>query len=350
MSTLIKLCIIAFSFAGLIGYVIIISDFTIPIWRTLAGNNTIMSQRWLSALIVIVPLFLISQVKRMGDLRWISYLSVSCIVIFVGFVIISYATGSTNPQKIGDIIWVRVDIKMFKVIGIIIFAFACHTMVAPINYEFKKTNRHRVGFSIYMGVLFSSIFFLMTAIFGYLCFLDNTNGNLLRSFFYSQDTWYNQVFAAIFTLNIFVCYPMVCFPLKLSLDNLISPLWRWKFPLGAKPYVPQAFQKYEITKDIYLYFYDSMESIRYFFITFFICFVSYICGVFIPNIDVIFSIVGSSAGALIAYIIPIMLYIKLAKHPWKDWRIIISIIALILSILAGIFVTIISILGAAGVV
>lgn len=350
MSFIIKICIIAFSFGAMISYVIIITDFSIPIWRQIAGNNTILSERWLAAIIIVIPLFFLSLVRRMGDLRWISYLSVSCTILFIGFLVIGYATGNTNPEKFGEIVWIRVDVSMFKVIGIIIFAFACHTNVCPINYEFKNSNRHRVAFSLYLSILISFTFYFMCAIFGYLSFLDNTQGSLFKSFSFRQENWYNQIFAAIFNINVYVSYPLVCLPLKISLDNLLSPLWRWKIPLGMKPKVPESLNKYNITKDLYIYLWDSMESIRYFFITVIVCLITYFCGVFIPSIDIVFSIVGATAGSLLAYIIPVMLYIKLTKLPWRNWKVIFSIFFLIFSILVGIFITIVTILDVAGVI
>jgi solute carrier family 38 (sodium-coupled neutral amino acid transporter), member 10 len=175
------------------------------------------------------------------------------------------------------------------------------------------------------------LIYCLCGVFGYLAFLQNTRGNLLESFNFTK--WYNILFTAVFLLSIFLTFPMAVFPCRLSFDNLITSLVH-----PCKKYVDKVFKNASL-----------WENVRGFIETLSIVGSGYFLAIWLPEVDVVFSLTGSTASALTSYIFPSLFYIKLTKHGWFHWSCLMAYLLLLIGVIFGVSITLIQILTIANV-
>lgn len=88
-------------------------------------------ERWfVVGLITFIVLFPMSCVGRMSNLYWASFLSLIAVLGFIIVVVLYFFFGDTERE--GDIALFRMRITMFEVLGILTFAYSCHTNLLPI--------------------------------------------------------------------------------------------------------------------------------------------------------------------------------------------------------------------------
>ena len=204
-----------------------------------------------------------------------------------------------------------------------------------IKSEFELKNSDKIRYAIISNVVVDYFVYALCGIFGYLAFLQNTRGNLLESLDFSH--WYNILFTAVFCLTIFLTFPMTVFPCRLSLDNILLSL--------LSPF-EKYLKKFKISNSSNI----ILENIRGFIETFIIIFFGYFLAIYFPQVDVVFSLTGSTASACTSYIFPALFYIKLTKNGWFHWSCILAYFLLIIGILFGLSITIIQILTLAKVI
>lgn len=343
LSIVIKFSIIVGCFGTLIAFIDMITDFIMPIFQLIASSDSLLLQRWFSTLLVSIPLFLISLIKRMSNLRFASFLNVITELGFLIFLFYSFFNPAPGSSS-GIATPVKISFSTLRAFGIVIFSFDCHTVLCGINYEFKRENHSRVRYAIILAEVVILCEYLFVAIIGYLLFFDSTNANIFKSFTYSQKYWMNYIFSCLYGFTLILVYPMIMYPLKISFDNFISPLWRWKWKLGQEP--PKIQSLNEGNQRIFEWFWIHMEDFRYYSYSFFFTFFAWILAVYVPNVDTLFSIIGSLMGSMLCIIFPFIMYIKLTKNQWKHWTVVIAIIGAIFGIITCIVLTTISVIDA----
>jgi amino acid permease len=82
-----------------------------------------------------------SLTKKIGSLQIISFISLLAVLAFILSVMVAYFTEYTQDYQAGEVKLAVVDVRIFGVLGIITFAFACHTNLLPISAELKNTSK-----------------------------------------------------------------------------------------------------------------------------------------------------------------------------------------------------------------
>lgn len=146
---LVKLSVVMLNYGACLSYLIILGDLLIPVLKFAIGENFWMLQgfqgRFLVTLMVAIPVILISTMKRISNMRFFSYVSLSSVLAFSIFVIVGFITGATAKERVGNLTLGRFNLEMVRVLGIIVFAFGAHTNICPINREFHHTNQHKLS-------------------------------------------------------------------------------------------------------------------------------------------------------------------------------------------------------------
>src|SRR5690606_741284 len=88
--------------------------------------------------------------------------------------------------------------------------------------KYTNVNFIRVKRAIHTNVVLCFILYACTASFGYLSFLNNTPRNLILGY---KQTVLNMIFQIVFGVSVFFTYPLVSYPCRLSLDNLIMDFY-----------------------------------------------------------------------------------------------------------------------------
>jgi amino acid permease len=184
----------------------------------------------------------------------------------------------------------------------------------------------KIRWAIIFNVVVDFLVYCLCGVFGYLAFLQNTRGDLLESFNFTK--WYNILFTAVFLVTIFLTFPMSVFPCRLSFNNLINSLISPCQNYVDKMFVDASF----------------WENVRGFFETLLIVGSGYFLAIFLPEVDVVFSLTGSTASACTSYIFPSLFYIKLTKHGWFHWSCLMAYLLLAIGVTFGVSITLIQIL------
>lgn len=138
MRWLIKFFLFFSQIGTLISFLQVIADFMRPIMVAVTGNkDSLFAQRWMILLVIYIPITLFSMIKRMHDLRFISYISIGAVISFVGFLIICYAANITHNERKGSVILWNYNLNFPRTLGIIIFSYSCAASLIPINYEYE---------------------------------------------------------------------------------------------------------------------------------------------------------------------------------------------------------------------
>ncbi|XP_075065186.1 sodium-coupled neutral amino acid symporter 2 [Mixophyes fleayi] len=299
-----------------------IVKYELPLVIKELSGPTIAQDAWYlngDYLVVLVSLFLIlplSLLKTLGYLGYTSGFSLLCMVFFLIVVIykkfqiscpawldndalnmtlnntLSYLT-TQAPMDIAELNSTQDELckpKYFVfnsqtvyAVPILTFSFVCHPAVLPIYQELKGRSRKRM--MNVSNVSFSAMFimYLLAALFGYLTFYGKVEPELLHT--YSKVAGAGIVFVVVrlaVLVAVTLTVPIVIFPIRSSITQLL---------FAGKDF---AWWRHGLITFVILIFTNALV-------------------IFVPTIRDIFGFIGSSAAAMLVFILPSAFYIKLVK-------------------------------------
>jgi sodium-coupled neutral amino acid transporter 6 len=340
-----KLCIILINFGAVISYLIILGQVTSKLWGILLGKSHVLANVYVATLVVVLPVTFLSMLKRMNDIRWISYFSLTCVFCFVIYLIAGFGMNSLGRRD-GKVELGRFNPSMLRVLGIITFSFGSHTNLCSIHSEFRLKDSPTVGRAVVGNIVIDFVIYTLCGTFGYLSFLKNTRGNLLDSL--DLNNRVNLFFVGVFLMSIFLTVPVTVYPARLSLDNLLKSLWSPWFKSGQDQ--PQWFEKDSSMDWYHGIAWRHFENIRLVVETILILVLGYVLAISVPHVETVFSITGSTASACTSYLFPAMFYLKLTRKSWLHWSCLLCVLMFVFGVVFGLGVTTISILTTFGVI
>uniref|UniRef100_A0AAQ5X7U5 Amino acid transporter transmembrane domain-containing protein n=1 Tax=Amphiprion ocellaris TaxID=80972 RepID=A0AAQ5X7U5_AMPOC len=263
---------------------------------------------------VILPLSLL---KNLGYLGYTSGFSLSCMVFFLGVVMLRKRLLSAcsfllfpprncstihcqkqlsiSVQQLPSILFFSYLIcvsEMFSIlvfpqtaytVPILAFAFVCHPEVLPIYSELKDRSRKKMQNVSNLSILAMLIMYMLSALFGYLTFYDNVEAELLHTFtkVYKFDTMLLMVRLAVLTA-VTLTVPIVLFPIRSSITTLL---------FSGREF---SWTRHMLIAAAILAFNNMLV-------------------IFVPTIRDIFGFIGSSAATMLIFILPAAFYLRLVK-------------------------------------
>ena len=302
-SKLVEICTIGINFGAVTAYVIILGDMIVPLAKLVFPDDSIMTSREVLTLILATGAMLpLALLRRINSLRYASLLSLAMVITFVVVVLVDSATKSSNSHISGrheDIAWFRLSSDLFKGVPLITFAFACHTNLFPVLKEMPTLKRF--SHAIHASTLTCGTLYLTAGIAGYVVFLSQTRGNLLVG--YPDDSVLFNILRALFCLTMVLTYPLAGYPVRLSVDRML-------FPKAAR----------------------EMTTARLVGVTVGIWVAAVSLALAVPNVTVVFGLVGSTASMFTSYILPGLLFyrcVELQRESprWKRWAAVVLVVA-----------------------
>eukprot|EP01087_Luapelamoeba_hula_P005420 TRINITY_DN1549_c0_g1_i1.p1 TRINITY_DN1549_c0_g1~~TRINITY_DN1549_c0_g1_i1.p1 ORF type:complete len:482 (-),score=70.72 TRINITY_DN1549_c0_g1_i1:32-1477(-) len=277
----VDLCMILFLFGALTGYLIIIGDVLTPFMDFLGRLETREFVVAVVAVFVILPLCLL---PRVDYLKYASLAALGCIFYIVVVIVIRGAEEIDAKDKAEDIAIVPKNMDVLQSIPIISFAFTFHASLFPVFSEMRRPTMKRVGGVIIVSNLICAAAYLAVAIFGYITFMEDTEGNIFDNY---VDDDLLEAGKGVLAGVIILSYPLIHYPARIHFDNILtSTLGEDRLP------------------DIW---------IRHVGIPFIYLGSTYVLSIIIPDITVVFGFVGATAGNAIVFVIPAIAYVKLAN-------------------------------------
>ncbi|CAN8272371.1 unnamed protein product [Cochlearia groenlandica] len=181
----------------------------------------------ITTLCVFAPL---ACLKRIDSLRHTSALSIALAVVFLiitaGISIMKLISGSVAmPRLLPDVNDLTSFWNLFTVVPVLVTSFICHYNVHSIQNELEDPTQIRPV--VRSALLLCSSVYIMTSIFGFLLFGEDTLDDILSNF----DTdlgiplgyFLNDVIRVSYALHLMLVFPIVFYPLRVNIDGLFFP-------------------------------------------------------------------------------------------------------------------------------
>lgn len=301
-------------FGGAIGYVIAVGNIFSPIFdhpsvpkylQENAGRRCIISGVWL---LFMLPLVL---PKRINSLRYASAAGVCFIILFVICIIWhSAAFGFKNGIR-KDLVMVRTGNDGVSGLSIFMFSYLCQVNVGRIQKENKNRSTWMITLQAILSCAICGTLYFLAGFFGYAEFGPALTGNIISEY----DPYTHPVFfvvfiglivklCAAFSLNMLAC--------RTALFNIVH------WDVDTMPY-----WKHTIVS-----------------VTFAVG--ALILGLFVPDINVVFGLVGSFCGGFIGFVFPALFVMYAGNWSLKTvgiWYYLATYFLLICGVIAIVFGT-----------
>ena len=283
-------CIIAFIFGIVVASFVIIGDI-IPTILKANFPSTEESILFREKVIFFLAFFVILPLSLIRDTQRLVLFSVFSLLTYAVFIVYLF----TEAFYFGPTNIFHPNVKLFnpngilKCIPIILTGFSCQAQMLIYLETFPDSMKgvHDVKPLVIRAMLIVCVVYTAVGLFGYFTFVKEPLGtdifqNLSTSFLH-------QLLRLAFCTSVIISYPMVIFPMRSCIYSII-------------------FSRGQLTSDI------KIPNFYFLSITLFIVIGSMIIAMMVPNIGIILNITGGSAGAILSFIFPALMFIQKSSH------------------------------------
>lgn len=263
---------------------------------------------------LIVPL---SLMKKIDSLKYASIVALTAIVyicfLIYGYFIISFFSNYENipADKVGDIsLYKPQGIKpMFKTLGVIVLAYTCPTQFSIVA-ELENPTMKRICNISYISMSITAFIFLSVSLAGYLTFGNTLTGNILLMY---ENNLYTQTGRALLVLMVILSFPLMFHPARVSFNNICHVITQhWKNDTSktmmneSSPLMEAQLESnlLEISDELESDDDVTMTDQKFYILSFILLIASYIGALTLNSFELILSIVGSTGGVLICFVLP----------------------------------------------
>eukprot|EP01129_Flabellula_baltica_P003891 TRINITY_DN13626_c0_g1_i1.p1 TRINITY_DN13626_c0_g1~~TRINITY_DN13626_c0_g1_i1.p1 ORF type:complete len:413 (-),score=34.69 TRINITY_DN13626_c0_g1_i1:56-1294(-) len=200
---------------------IIVGDALEPLFLMGFGEESWVASRYFFTAVCVVLIFPLTLLKKITYLKYTStfstlvylVLSLSIVYKFVVYV-------SEHGVDSDKIVYVNFSWKFVESVPLVIFSFICNVQSIPVFQEMEvNTSKRAVSLVLFTTTVFTIIYGLI-GIGSYFMFYARISGNILLQF-PDTDIMMNIVRVGI-ALATVCTYPLLSYPLRLSVDFLLS--------------------------------------------------------------------------------------------------------------------------------
>lgn len=288
----VDISIIIFTWGSTVAYMVIIGDTLPPLMELFGAGDTIMAERWFllvfSTIFIIFPLTLLS---RINSLRHTSLLGFAATAYLLVAVIADTSRRIADDGLDSDrVSAANFSSRIFVGLPIIFYGFSSHVNIFSIYRELKTPTLAKATQVIAGNIIIAFLVYGTLGLFGYLAFLEKTDGNILEN--YAPENIAIQLGALAMTISVVFYIPLNTHPCRITIDWMITSL-------------SKELAKVDIT-------------VRYVVETIIMDALALLIAIAVPNVVVVFGLLGATATSLCCYVMPGLLYIKAANLPWAS--------------------------------
>ncbi|KAA6420194.1 MAG: hypothetical protein FRX49_09857 [Trebouxia sp. A1-2] len=306
-------CVFMLNLGALVAYVNILADVLSSVAGSIIPPGAEPSRNIIMTGITLfgaLPVALL--VKSPGVLALVSQVSVAFIFFFAAVV----AVLSLSPtQHKGPLLYWR-PAGALVAFPVVAYGFTTHHFIFVIYSSLKSPSVKRMTLVAQKAMFLCTLVYITVGVCGYTAFKDRTAGDVLRNFGARGVTGirgaYERLIKVGYGLSILGTVPLVVLPFQDSLGPLLAA---W-----MQPWSRSADKKEGVD--------DSMGKgthLQEQFITTAVLGTALIAAVFLPNVEFIFGLAGSTASVLIAYILPAAIFLVVSRPPKQPTGTLISI-------------------------
>jgi amino acid permease len=352
MSFLVELSIIALCFGTMCAYIIAVGDILNASILTVFSTPDWVTRELLMCFFACFIMFPLSLFEKINSLRFASLFGILSI-FFLVFSTVFHSmrnvadAGFDSTWGNGDInYWPESFHDLLKAMPIVMFAFTCQTNVFTIYEELNNSSTEKMEKVSRRGVGTVFLTYIFMGAFGYLDFAAKTQGNVLNNYCIKEthDPIMIMAFVCI-TITVTMAFPLNVLPCRFSIESIL------KRSLPAR-YAPTDHTTSTITSttasaststapliiagesttllqceqadDLSAVITATTESNHlklHFFITVLICGMALMVAVTIPNIQIVFELMGATTSSFVCFVLPAMFAVKLdlMKNESRLW-------------------------------
>lgn len=221
----------------------------------------------------------LSLAREINSLRYASTLGVASTIILVTSIVVHSANAGPAVAK-ENLTFFEFDINMVVAMPTFIFSYCCQTNAFEIYTEMKPRTVKQMTTNCSLSMIICTTIYIVAGIAGFANFGSDTRGDILNNFNPLQDAYLSVAFFAV-TITMTAAFPICIFPTRDAVLQVMG--------------YPSA--------------YDCPNYVRLL-----VCLAlsvgSLILGLFIPNIQVLFGVLGGICGSSLAFIWPAVFFIK----------------------------------------
>ncbi|KAJ1882419.1 hypothetical protein H4R99_002685 [Coemansia sp. RSA 1722] len=279
---------------GMASFIVIVGD-TLPhvlgsLFPSLgqsAFGKVVFSRRFVIAFFVVCLAYPLSLYRDVGKLgKTSAFAVVAMCTIIVSVIVEGPRIDKTLRAAPGSPV-VLANTGVFQAMGVITFAFVCHHNSFMIYGSLRKPTLNRYFEVIHISTLIATVASLVIACFGYICFRDKTQGNILNNF--PQDDFLINVARFLFALNMITTFPMETLVAREVVDSLCFPN-------------------------------SGFSMKRHVWITTVLCALGLVVGQTVCNLGVLLELTGGLSASFLAFILPSACYLRLSSAPLSSWK------------------------------
>ncbi|KAK7201976.1 L-Lysine transport protein [Novymonas esmeraldas] len=271
-----------FCWGTCVGYVISVGDLLSPMLdgpNTNAFLKTPNGHRILVGLIWFVGMFTLSLPKEINSLRYASVVGVSFVIFFVICMIIHSAQNGLKNGVRSDVKLINHGMPAVNGLTLFIFAFICQVNVFEIFDEMARPTLRNMTRDATVSMVVVAVLNFFSGFFGYCDFGSDVDGSILLL--------YRPIEEPLFM----IAYIGICVKLCVGFAICIQP---------SRDAIYYCLQMGK-TSDVK----DWLNWI----VSGFLALAALICGLFIPNINIVFSLLGGICGGFLGFMFPAYFFI-----------------------------------------
>ncbi|KAK4303839.1 hypothetical protein Pmani_024185 [Petrolisthes manimaculis] len=246
-------------------------------------------------LLVVLPLCLLRKLDSLASMS-------ACSIIFY-FFLVTVIIWHAFPKLMDGSWYQQAELwrpaGALQVLPICMLGLSCQSNVFEIYDSVPDPDVPKMRSVVNQALNLCSALYISVGFFGYIAFVDqDMSGNLILNFPASELTEGIKMF---FTVSLAISFPLMIFPCRTSINSLLYR--RVQIDVYSSMTPESNPSSYDLVG-------NYMPESRFKGITIAILSVSLVIGILIPNIEFVLGLLGSTMGALIALILPSLLFIK----------------------------------------
>jgi len=272
---------IIYCFGSCVGYLIIIgSCLDALLASSLSNLPAIFTKDFNLLLITTLVVLPLTCLKDLSKLRYASLVSVAAMLYLSTAVVVrAVVVGPDLFQPLAsmdDVLYARFDGGFPKSACLVFFAYASHMNLLGVHAQVTNPSMRRMTKVTRRSVLLELILYCAFGGFGYLSFHDVTCGNVLQN--YPKDDLLFVIARIAVVCSLSVVCPLIFSPAHADVDRLLFTNLPFSWP-------------------------------RHILVSFVLVAMALVLAIFIPEVSVVFGLLGATMSILFCFALPIMLFI-----------------------------------------
>lgn len=302
-------------------YVIVVGDLIPPFLTQLPEDHfcrTRSGTRLLTATVWLFCMYALTLMRNAASLRYFSFFGVVLVLYFVFAVVIR--SSLNGMPHLHDMKLFASGLDAVNGITLFIFSFMGHSLVIRLYDEMPNPSAKHLAIDGGCSVLIVGIFYFLVGFFGYADIGPTIEDSLFKYYSIHKDVMMMLAYIGML-LKVCVGYALVTQACRIS-----------------------------VLFSLHLPHIDVIPYWQLWLVNTVICLVSLMLGLFIPDVSIVFNLLGSLCGGVLAFLLPVYLvfYIggwTLTKVGWWRWGM--SYLNLVTGVFAVVFGTGVTIQGVA---